>query len=284
MNSMHVIFRTCKFISNKYTFHQLSKIETLQLTLESLLESIKTSSFSIERLDIVLDGTLDVDFSLLTSKFGINPNIISSDQSGNYASFQKVLQVAASSSSDFIYICEDDYFYDLQCFSDVSRALPHLEELKFWFLSPYWHGNYDVYKKNWLGRQCQTIVTSENRFTSVPTTTLTFLAPKQSILRFLHYFQLFSFGVPDYYIWKLITGTKQSYSFYEIFPWSVFVRLQYLKFFMRLPKRSKPDECAVLVAPEVNLAQHICKYETIQELKSEVSRKRISELLTESGV
>ena len=278
MPTLKVIFRTCPFLSKKYALNNLSKHESLDLTLGSLCESLKDSDFEIVDFVVVLDGDVSYDFRFLQESLGVPVREVHARDSGNYASFQRVLNEAMKGSAEYVFLCEDDYFYDPACFQTIADVTKKLrsQESSDWFLTPYWHENYDLTQGSWLSKQRLGAIRSDDYDVyAVPSTTLTFFAPSSSLERYSHFLYLFAFGVPDYKIWKDITRTKRLSFFDLFFPIPVALRLLYLKLLLRLPKRGLAESGAVLYAVQPSLSQHLCVEESISPLLSPVAEETL---------
>lgn len=254
-HTISVIFRTCPHLSKKFP-RNITKNESIDIVLNSFIDSINNSNFILDKFIFINDDFKDEKIikKKIESKSKFKYIHCPTSQRGNHNSFRESLEKASEVNSDYILFLEDDYFFEEDCFKsfyDISL----LEDFDFY--TPYYHPNYD--KLGIFGaKEINKLDFNDSKLSlvSAPSTTLTFICKNESFKIYKSNFERFSKKIHDFKIWADITHSKLS--FMDLINFSLYVI--YLKYFYFMVfDNSKVDvPKAKLLSVNPSMAMHLC--------------------------
>ncbi len=200
MNGLSIIYRAYPNISKKPIINFPDKLSMIDFSIKSLKDALKDIDFEFifisdnctnQQIEKVENIIKPVASNFLVKKF---------DGIGNQESFKEQLNCVKNVSYDYILLLEDDYYIGK---NDIKINLDLLSNTDIDYSTFYY--SYDsssstggmYLKKNYF-ENCEV--------TLLPSTTLTFFAKKNILIKDINYFYEFSKGAHDSSIWLKITG------------------------------------------------------------------------------
>jgi len=202
MYDLTIAYRIYPKISKVPAIYPNDKYKMSEICLKSFVKSLGNLNVKIY---VIFDGCGDEYRELFSKEFAnFEYEFINVDSIGNGKTFKLQLDLLYKADSDFVYFAEDDYFYldnsikELLDFAknnnvDFTTAYDHLD-----------HYNHKLHKNSYP----EIIEYKSKKYTKRLTTTMTFLAKKESLIESYDIFETYSRNNWDNSMWLAITSNK----------------------------------------------------------------------------
>lgn len=178
MPSLAVAYRIYPGIAKDLPVHKDDKYKLSELCLHSFKRSLTGIDYKIWA---ILDNCPKEYVELFKQYFSEDQlEIIEMPGVGNPDTFRRQVEILLGQShSDNCYFAEDDYFYLDDSFADMISFLNSSSDVDF--LTPYDHPDY--YHHSIHRRKCEVRYHEKKYWRSAPTTCMTFLCTKNTLLK-----------------------------------------------------------------------------------------------------
>lgn len=208
MPKLSVIYRAYPLVSKKTLIDFSNKTEMMKLCLKSLKNALKHADLDFE-FTFISDNCSDEQIDLVRSYFSNEENrykeILLSGL-GNYETFRIQLKEACMSRSEFVLLLEDDYYVSL---NDIAINIDALKICNLDYSTFFYPADADPSFGN---MRCKDVnLTNDISAIELPSTTLTFFARRETLLKDKNLFLTFSNGNHDSSLWLRLTGNFFSF-------------------------------------------------------------------------
>ena len=193
----HIYYRVNPKISKTPAVHSNNKLKLV----EYALKSFKTGLGDYKADITVLYDSCPREYYELFQKYLPGHEEIILSGAGNQKSWQYQLDLIKNNKSDVVYLAEDDYYYKPGTMRKLADFLTYMDAD---FVTPYDHP--DNYNLKMHEKKYEIINCFGQHYRTIGTTTNTFMAKHDTLLKVMPTLESFTNGNSDAGYWMGLTG------------------------------------------------------------------------------
>lgn len=253
MYDLTIAYRIYPKISKVPAIYPNDKYKMSEICLKSFVKSLGNLNVKVI---VIFDGCADEYRKLFNRELNnIDYEFINVNSIGNGRTFKIQLDLLSQAESDFVYFAEDDYFY---LNNSIQELLDFVKNNNVDFATAYDHLDYYNHKLH-KNKKPILIEYEGKKYTKRLTTTMTFLAKKESLIEAYDIFETYSRNNWDNSMWLAITSNKliNPFEFIRLVCGDLQMMKMYIKALIYTPKYLFKSKKYSLWIPNIGTATHL---------------------------
>lgn len=253
MYDLTIAYRIYPKISKVPAIYPNDKFKMSEICLKSFVKSLGNLNVKVI---VIFDGCGDEYRKLFNRELNnFDYEFINVNSIGNGRTFKIQLDLLSQAESNFVYFAEDDYFY---LNNSIQELLDFVKNNNVDFATAYDHLDYYNHKLH-KNKKPILIEYEGKKYTKRLTTTMTFLAKKESLIEAYDIFETYSRNNWDNSMWLAITSNKliNPFEFIRLVCGDLQMMKMYIKALIYTPKYLFKSKKYSLWIPNLGTATHL---------------------------